>query len=539
MSGLLSHLGVAVKEHEIIKHMSLDAYAKLKQTFVKTVYLKHNVVKSHRMVNIVKTQDATGAAVTILVVPRFLAFHWLKMKYLTNIVNKLPDCLAYDYPNKTTFGGQLQCTPYPIQSVLHYHIVNHLLSPDAMRAGSAGAILELEAGYGKTYIAGMVAYTLGVRTLYVVHNEYLLDQAVKDISCIMPSAKIGKYYTREKSWGDIQFMIINSVTSDTFTIDKISYKPHEYFAHFGLTIWDEIHEYCTERNSKAMVRASTPYMLGITAEANSRLDKMDVIAHVHCGPVFKSSEFQPFIDEMNKCEDAGERYLSKCVILKYVGPPTYTQNLINDTTQMMQMSKMVRQIIQDPHRFQLILNCAIKFYKEDKNFFIWTDMREMVSILQDSLAEYGIVAEAPEISKDTSTLMGGGSRKDAKTRVARAQTARVIVATYQYAYRGISLPKFDAMIFATPRRSHMYQTLKRIFRLGGDVGVVREIYDIVDSGTKLKNQLSSRMIEYRKELFNMTISEERVVWSSMTLDPSISAILSNNVKKYMAAEHHI
>ena len=532
MSAILKHEGVIVREQEVIDLIGREAYAKMKKQFVKTVKLPHNKFKSHRLVIECNNTKPNGTKEKVLIVKRFLGFKWLECKYLNSITNKIT---CDDY---TPIGSWNIALPlYPIQQTLHDELLKTYLTPERAAAGNAGTILELEAGMGKTFVAAHVAASLKKRTLYVVLNEFLMDQAIADFEKVLPGVAIGKYYSRKKSWGDIMFIIVNSINSKEFVIDKITYTPTAFFAQFGLTIWDEIHEYCTPRGADAFARASTPYMLGITAEANGRTDKMDFIAHMSCGAPFYSDRFEPYTNLMDVRD---ETWTSKCQIIKYIGPPSHTQTLKCETTQMMMMSRMVRQIIQDPYRFQLLLNYAIDFYKAGKNFFIWTDMQQVVRILTEALAAYGILAEAPEIGSNTAPLMGGGTRIEAAGRVQAAQNARVIVATYQYACRGVSLPQFDAMIFATPRRAKMYQTLKRIFRLGSDVSITREVIDIVDEGTKLKAQLTDRRREYnKKEIFNMTIEVSKCYHIEITLDPNIVQILNNAVQTHMQPEHII
>lgn len=173
----------------------------------------------------------------------------------------------------------------------------------------------------------------------------------------------------------------------------------------------------------------------------------------------------------------------------------------------MMCSAMVRQIIQDPYRMAIIIDNAKHLYARGHNFFIWCDMREIVQIIRDVLQQVGLPVASPEIAH----LMGGISDETIKS----AQESRIIVATYQYAYRGVSLPKFDAMIFATPRRAKMYQTLKRIFRMGGDTSIDRQIIDIVDSRTNLKNQLYDRTTQYTA--FESTVETQKIMFSDVAI----------------------
>ena len=124
----------------------------------------------------------------------------------------------------------------------------------------------------------------------------------------------------------------------------------------------------------------------------------------------------------------------------------------------------------------------------------------------------------------------GGTTKD---EMIQAQNARVIVATYQYAYRGVSLPKFDAMIFVTPRRAKIYQTLKRIFRISGDTTIERKIIDFVDVKTKLKNQLTDRKKQYTSDIFGMTINNIKIDYTSVVVSKDHKSLYVDIVAKYL------
>jgi hypothetical protein len=61
----------------------------------------------------------------------------------------------------------------------------------------------------------------------------------------------------------------------------------------------------------------------------------------------------------------------------------------------------------------------------------------------------------------------------------------------------------DCILFATPRRNKMRQTLGRILRRSGDPSIERIIIDICDQDTKMKSQLSTRKSVYKEKGFVM------------------------------------
>lgn len=498
MAAIVCRKGVIIFEKDLMAYLGIDLYVKVKKTFTRTVMLKHNQMKSARLVLIENTPNGK-----LLIISRFLAEKYMQKGYLKSVKSNLTS-------GETIKLGRFTCNPYPYQTVIHDYIMNLHFTPEKISSGFAGVILELEAGLGKTFAAALFVRTFSVKTLYIVPNEYLLEQGIDDFEKCFPDLTMGRYYSKKKTDGDIVFMIVNSATSNEFYIGKGKTRktltPKEYFSRFGFAIWDEVHEYATPARAKAFAAVSTQIVLGITAEANHREDKMDFISHFNAGPVLEAETIPNFDIPME------DRYLSNITIIKYLGHPRYTENLINDGTGLMQTSKMTRQVIQDPWRTQIIVDCAIELYSTGHNFFIWCDMREVVLIIRDILAKIGLSVSTPE--HDIAHLMGGTTKEEIRA----AQNARIVVATYQYAYRGVSLPKFDAMIFATPRRAKIYQTLKRIFRMGGDTNTVREIIDIVDERTKLKNQQTDRNKQYMRDIFGATIKKKKMEYTDINID---------------------
>ncbi len=414
MSAVLGRKGVIIFEKDVINTIGAENYVKMKKTFTKTIRLPYNKYKSARMVHI----DIHNGQ-KLLRISRFLAFQYLKKGYLTSIRNNLPR-------GDEIVIGHFACNPYPIQITVHNYIMQNYFTPEMRDAGSSGLICELEAGLGKTFLAATIINSIKLKTLYVVPSEYLLEQAIDDLSKCFPDISIGRYYGKKKTDGDIVVAIINSMLSDEYILNGKKVKPAAFFSRFGLAIFDEVHEYNTVERSKAFTNINSLYMLGITAEANNREDKMDFIGHYNVGPVLYSDKIPGF----DVPDD--DRYKASVQIVRYGGSPKYTENLVNDSTGMMQTSKMTRQILQDPHRMQLIVDYSKELYSAGHNFFIWCDMREAVYIISDILRQLDIFEDIMAPENDVAYLMGGTSKED----IVRAQNARIIVATYQYAYRG-------------------------------------------------------------------------------------------------------
>ena len=80
---------------------------------------------------------------------------------------------------------------------------------------------------------------------------------------------------------------------------------------------------------------------------------------------------------------------------------------------------------------------------------------------------------------------------------------------------GVSIPRMDALILATPRKTKSRQYINRIFRLGSDYTSVRKIIDIVDWCTHMKAQYYHRKKYYAEK--NYPIEPKSIKWDSITL----------------------
>ena len=102
-----------------------------------------------------------------------------------------------------------------------------------------------------------------------------------------------------------------------------------------------------------------------------------------------------------------------------------------------------------------------------------------------------------------SILRGGITRDALQDTIDRK--ARVVLTTYGYSRRAVSLDDMTAIVLASPRRNGLTQILGRVLRRNSDTGVLREVVDIVDWGTKLKSQKDTRAQVYAAKGFPVEI----------------------------------
>jgi hypothetical protein len=75
--------------------------------------------------------------------------------------------------------------------------------------------------------------------------------------------------------------------------------------------------------------------------------------------------------------------------------------------------------------------------------------------------------------------------------------------------------KMTAMMFLTPRKANMKQTIARILRRGSDLRIPRVLVDIVDKKTALKYQAGARAIAMT--FYGFEREEIYVNWSDIKI----------------------
>ena len=125
--------------------------------------------------------------------------------------------------------------------------------------GGGGGLLALHTGFGKTILALNIISKLKVKTLIIVHKEFLLRQWVERIEQFLPKAKVGKIQAKiiDVEDKDIVICMLQSLSMKEY--------PTALFKEYGLTIVDECHHISSEVFSRALFKVVTKYMLGLSA----------------------------------------------------------------------------------------------------------------------------------------------------------------------------------------------------------------------------------------------------------------------------------
>lgn len=482
--------------------------------FIKFEYLTSDTLDNHKLVRRIinyftlSTKLITGQMKYLkcctvdkknkrIIIPRFGLFEILNKKYgLINYTAKSQIVIG-DKPGKTfKWKGKLN----PNQQIIYEHIMKIYFTPERVKLGSAGVIVNLEAGQGKSFLAAYLISRINKKTAIILHSTSLIEQWAKVLQLALgEDVSIGYFYAKKKKLGDIMLMIIDSASRDTFTINKKDYTAIEFYNQFGLIVLDECHTYAHKTALTALKTAQAPYMLGLSATPDENLMGFDSAVWWNIGPVLTAALIPGY-------ESTSEDFKATVHRMMYYGPPEYTKQLINEITDVTNVAGTVNMICQDNIRNALVIECIQRCLEMNLYTFVFSDRRDYLTTLQELLkATRKIDSEILDNDNDFTRIVGGSLAEELETAELKS---KVIFTTYPYMGTGKSIVKMNGLVLATPRKSKMKQYINRIFRLGSDSSIERHIFDICDMRLKLSSQWSTRLKYYNSK--NYTVESEKI-----------------------------
>lgn len=451
--------------------------------------------------------------VPVILIPRTIADTWVKCGTISTLRDLLPQGhkIGPFQPEHTLFPNQ--------EAIVAKILAEYLKEP------RGSCILNLPAGFGKTYVAASIIAAISLSTIYFVPSKELQRQVAENLGDCLPSAKIIQHKGTKNPFdvsADITIIVINTALK----------MPHDSFKIFGFSIFDEVHTYCSKERSAIFWRANTKYAMGMSATTENRLDGFDFVAKKHLGEVVR-------VDA-----DLSNGFLGNVCAIYYEGPPEYTKTIISSATGKLFAPDMVKQFVEDPGRNRLIVDKMIDLWEDsERNIFVFSESREHLDVLRRMFLERMRIKSAkrmvrpaippvvqifgraiakiiinklaqeylgdidanpavyvPELDNAAlSTLRGGIKKKEREL----AEESRIILTTYGYSSTGISIDKMNAAIFATPRKNGFLQICPRIMRRGGDRKIPRIFVDIIDVNTGLARQFYERKKTYKNFGFDI------------------------------------
>jgi hypothetical protein len=351
--------------------------------------------------------------------------------------------------------------------------------PEAFAAGTkafedtGGGVLSLPCGFGKSCMALAFSAQLKVRTMIVVHKEFLANQWVDKIKEFCPGATIGR------------------VQGDTFDIEKdfviamiqtmcMREFVKKAFDSIGLLVVDEAHHIGAPAFSQFMFKVCPRYTLGLTATPE-RKDGLTRLLYWFLGPEFFK------VERVNQGT-------TKVTTLNYTdqafkeSPPVTRFGQLN-------MAGMINIVTELEARNDLIVQTAEDALADGRRVLVLSDRREHCFYLQNRLGS------------NAKLYVGGMKEKDLE----ESSKSPIVVATFQLAHEGLDIPALDTVILATPK-SDIKQSIGRIMRetpkdaSGARAGKLNDplIFDIADQWSVFFAMYRKRLKVYREGGFEVS-----------------------------------
>lgn len=328
-----------------------------------------------------------------------------------------------------------------------------------------GGLLVSYCGSGKTNIALYIACKLKLKTLFVVHKDFLKNQLIERI----------KQNTNVKKIGLIQGKVRNEkpvfVIGMLQTLIKLNQEVVlDKLENYGLIIIDEIHHMGAEKYSNFFKHNNTKYTFGITAE-NSRNDKLFKVITLYFGPIL---------------HEEPEPKIKRAIVKSYNFQSTNKNRLkiIYDFRGEINRSKMISNLMYIKSRNEFIIELIKKY--NNRNILCLSGRILHVQLL-------GLMLDKLNISYGF--YIGKMKEKELK----KSSKKKVIIGTYDMAQEGLDIPKLDTLIFCTPKSS-IKQAVGRILRRQDNSPL---IIDIIDDNLVFKKQYQTRKRYYNKRSFKI------------------------------------
>lgn len=345
---------------------------------------------------------------------------------------------------------------------------------------TGGGVLSLPCGYGKTTVALAVAAHMKVRTMVIVHKEFLAKQWIERIKQFCPDAKIGIVQQNkiEIEGNDIIIAMLQSIAMKEYDF--------KMFESIGMVVVDEAHHICARVFSQAFFKFCPKYTLGLSATPD-RKDGLTQVLYWFLGPNILTIEREIRGKTIVKC------HVFECEY--YKSPPPVTRfgklSLVNMVTELTELRE----------RNDFIEKLARKYAKGTRRILILSERRVHCEELAERLSDIG-----------TGLYMGGMKEKDLN----ETATKKIIVGTFSQAQEGLDIPVLDTVILSTPK-SDVKQAVGRILRETTGKKNDPIILDIHDKWALLPSMYYKRRKMYKESGFELEKDDQAEQETTETL----------------------
>ncbi len=397
---------------------------------------------------------------------------------------------------------------------------------------TGGGLISIGCGRGKTVIGLYIAASINLKTLVVVHKEFLAEQWIerilgdssKGIKGFLPGAKVGRLQGKiiDVEDKDIVIAMVQSLSQKDYS--------ESILKDFGLVVYDECHHLSAEIFSRALIKTATQFTLGLSATP----DRKDGLTYV----------FKYFLGDIVYQESQNE---DKTILIKAIhyfnDDPIYSaeiQNRMGDLNR----PQMINNICSCERRNKIILDELQNLMNEGRKVLILSDRKEHLKYLMDQIETKLFKAETKDkeenkekdkdnievvekkkkrkkkpvqtVDKDGNIIeeeddigpnklygkisglyVGGMKQTDLKI----SEDKDIILGTYPMVSEGFDCPTLDTVILASPK-SDVVQSVGRIMRKKPeDRERQHQVIDIIDYFGTFAQQWETRKKYYRKQKY--------------------------------------
>jgi len=360
-----------------------------------------------------------------------------------------------------------------------------------------GGILSLPCGYGKTVISLNLISKLNVKTLVIVHKEFLLNQW-KERAATFTNAKVGIIQQNKLNIDgyDIVIGMLQSIALKDY--------PKDTFSKFGFVIIDEVHHIGARVFSRALPIVFSKYMLGLSATPN-RKDGLSKVFEWHIGDTFYSIKRKQTNVVVN-------RLIIKCDDSQY-------SKIYYNMKGQSNLPKMINNIVEYKPRNKLILKILWHLYKSNRKVLVLSDRRGHLDYIYRSMINYTLFKSILKVSSLNKNIIeiiinrinikkisnicscgfyiGGMKQKDLKN----SESKNIILGTYMMAAEAMDIPGLDTVILSTSK-GDIEQAVGRILRKETSE-IIPVVIDIVDSFSSFETQSKKRKSFYNKNEYQI------------------------------------
>jgi len=332
-----------------------------------------------------------------------------------------------------------------------------------------GGLLDIYCGFGKTVLALKILTLIGLKTLIIVHKEFLMNQWEERIQQFIPNARIGHIQgqTIDIEDKDIVIGMLQSLSMKEY--------PEDQFAEFGLTIVDEVHHISAEIFVRSLQKIVTRHTLGLSATMH-RKDGLSKVFKMFLGEIIhKEKREQDTVVTIKAIEYKVNDEDFNTMEYDYRGNPKY--------------STMISKLCTFNPRTEYILHILTNELK--------LNAKQQIIVLAHNKNLLVYLFKAIEHRKIASVgyYIGGMKEKDLKL----SEGKQIIIATYSMAAEALDIKTLTTLVLATPK-TDVEQAVGRILRVKDNNPL---IIDIIDQHVIFKNQWAKRRTFYHKNNYKI------------------------------------